>query len=172
MPAPSDGHPPGAQPDPRRHRREPYAVFRPRRGRVVATVMAAVSIVVFTVAAIVVPSAGDVSAGGWTPAERGVLALVGLILAFGLMRFARLRAVPSSQGLVVHNVMTTRRLEWAQILSVQFSGGAPWVMLELDDTDVVAVMAIQRSDGPYADREASRLSALVQHHSTAPEGPY
>lgn len=172
MPAPSDGHPPGTQPDPRRHRPDPYAVFRPRRGRVVATVAAVLSILVFTGAAVAVPDSGDVAVGGWTPAERAVLAFVGLLFAFGLMRFARLRAVPSPQGLVVHNILVTRRLEWAQILHVQFAGGSSWVVLELDDTDELAVMAIQRSDGAYADREASRLSALVQHHSTAPEGPY
>lgn len=171
MPGPS-GHPPGAQPDPRRHRPDPYAVFRPRRGRIVATVAAACSLVVFTAAAIAVPGSGDVAVGGWTPAERVVLVLVGLLLAFGLMRFARLRAVPSPDGLIVHNLVVTRRLEWAQILQVQFPGGSAWVLLELDDTDVVAVMAIQRSDGAYANHEASRLSALVQHHSTAPEGPY
>ena len=41
--------------------------------------------------------------------------------------------------------MTTGRLTWAQVLRVQFGDGAPWVTLDLDDTDQLAVMAIQRA---------------------------
>ncbi|HET7304380.1 MAG TPA: PH domain-containing protein [Segeticoccus sp.] len=148
---------------------DPYAVFRPRRGRYVALVFAVVSLVVFVVAAVVVPGEDESASAGWNAAERGMLVAVGVIFFLGLMRFARLRAVPSREGLVVHNLVFTRHLEWAQVLQVEFAGGSPWVMLELDDTETLAVMAIQRSDGTYAAGEASRLSALVQHHSTARE---
>ena len=34
--------------------------------------------------------------------------------------------------------------------------------LDLEEGDTVAVMAIQKADGPVAGREASRLAALVQ----------
>jgi Bacterial PH domain len=47
-------------------------------------------------------------------------------------------------------------------MSIQFSGGDPWVTLDLDDTDTVAVMAIQKADGEWGRREASRLAALIQ----------
>jgi hypothetical protein len=62
----------------------------------------------------------------------------------------------------VRNLVITRRLEWAQIVSVEFGGGAPWVSLDLDDLDTVAVMAIQKADGAFGEQEASRLVALVQ----------
>jgi len=65
---------------------------------------------------------------------------------------------------VIRNLITTRKLEWAQIVRVQFSGGAPWVTVDLDDTDTVAVMAIQKADGALGRAEAARLSALVQVH--------
>lgn len=147
---------------------DPYAVFRPRRGRIVAVAAAVASLAVFGLAAVEVPGPDEVSNGGWSLADRLLLVLLGVALAAGLLRFALLRAVPSPQGLVVHNLFTTRRLEWAQVLRVQFSGGAPWLTLELDDTDSLAVMAIQKSDGAHAQAEASRMSALVQHHTTPP----
>jgi hypothetical protein len=51
---------------------------------------------------------------------------------------------------------------------VLFGGGAPWVSVDLDDTDTVAVMAIQKADGAFGQAEAARLSALVQVHSRLP----
>lgn len=140
---------------------DPYAVFRPRFGRIVAAGTAALSVIVFTAVAVLVPSGGS---SGWKVTDRVLLILLGVAVALFLSRFATIRAVPSKDGLTVRNVILTRRLEWAQVVQVQFSGGAPWLMLDLDDTDTVAVMAIQRSDGAYAQAEAGRMSALVQVH--------
>jgi Bacterial PH domain len=143
---------------------DPYAVFRPRRGRQVATAMSVLSVVVFTGLALLMPSA-DPSLGGWGPSDRLLLTCCGLVLAAGLWRFASIRAIPSPKGLMIRNLITTRTLNWAQIVQVQFGGGAPWVSVDLDDTDTVAVMAIQRADGAFGQGEAARLSALVQVHS-------
>ena len=66
---------------------------------------------------------------------------------------------------MIRYLIMTRTLEWTQIVRVQFGGGAPWVSVDLDDTDTIAVMAIQRADGAIAQAEAARLSALVQVHS-------
>lgn len=143
---------------------DPYAVFRPRRGRLVAILTAAGTVLVFLGLALVLPR-GESSVEHWGVGDRVAIALFGVAIATFLLRYARIRAVPTPSGLVVQNLMTRRRLEWPQIVRVQFASGAPWVSLELDDTDTVAVMAIQRSDGPWARAEASRLSALVQAHS-------
>lgn len=153
--APADGH--VGQSD-------PYAVFRPRQGRRVALTMSVLSIVIFTGGALSVPSA-EPQLGGWSASDRLVLILCGLAVAASLWRFASIRAVPSTRGLVIRNLVTTRTLEWAQIIRVQFGGGAPWVSLDLDDTDTVAVMAIQKADGAFGRAEAARLTALVQVHS-------
>jgi hypothetical protein len=143
---------------------DPYAVFRPRRGRRVAAVMSVLSVVIFTGGALSMPSV-DPSIGGWSPSDRVLLICCGLAVAGCLWRFASIAALPSTRGLVIRNLVTTRTLEWAQIIQVQFGGGAPWVSLDLDDTDTVAVMAIQRADGAFGQAEAARLSALVQVHS-------
>jgi hypothetical protein len=47
---------------------------------------------------------------------------------------------------------------------VRFPDGAPWVTLELDDADELAVMAIQRADGQVARDEAMRLARIVDRH--------
>ena len=126
--------------------------------------MSVLSVVIFTGLAVSMPWV-DPQLGGWSVLDRLLLSLCGLALAGGLWRFASIRAVPSTGGLVIRNLVTTRKLDWTQIVRVQFGGGAPWVSVDLDDTDTVAVMAIQRADGVFGEAEAARLSALVQVHS-------
>jgi hypothetical protein len=147
-----------------RRQPDPYAVFRPRRGRRVGLTMVVLSLVIFTGGALSLPRV-DPHVGGWGPIDRLMLIAVGVAVAAFLWRFASIRAVPSTRGLVIRNLVTTRTLEWAQVISVQFGGGAPWVSVDLDDTDTVAVMAIQKADGAFGRAEAARLSALVQVHS-------
>lgn len=152
------------------HHRDPYAVFRPRGGRYVALVAAAVSVVLFVIVAITVPGPQG-SFGGWALGDRLLLVALGLLIAFVLWRFATIKAVPTPEGLLVRNLATRRQLEWAEIVAVQFSGGAPWLSLDLADADTVAVMAVQKADGAFARAEASRLSALVQVNSS-PRRPH
>lgn len=143
---------------------DPYAVFRPRRGRRVALTMAVLSLLIFVGGAISLPAV-DPLFGGWGLPDRMLLVGCGAAISTLLWRYATIRAVPTKQGLVVRNLLTTRTLEWTQIVGVLFGGGAPWVSVDLDDTDTVAVMAIQKADGDFGQAEAGRLSALVQVHS-------
>src|SRR5665648_817655 len=91
------------------------------------------SMVIFT-GALSMPWA-DPQLGGWRVSDRLLLTCCGLAVAASLWRFATIRAVPSTRGLVIRNLITTRPLAWAQIVRVQFGGGAPWVRVDLDDTD-------------------------------------
>ena len=130
--------------------------------------VAVAALVIFTAGAISVPQ-GDPRLGGWTLVDRLTLVLIGVAIAVLMWRYASIRAVPTREGLVVRNLFTTRRLSWPQIVRVQFGGGAPWVTLDLDDTDTVAVMAIQKADGSVSRAEAGRLSALVQVNGERPD---
>lgn len=140
--------------------RDPFRPFRSRRGRAVATVLGVGSLVIFVGMAVFLRA--DAGLTDWHVVDRVGMALIGVAIAAMCWRYATVCALPSREGLVVRNLLTTRRLEWPQVLRVQFADGAPWVTLELDDTDTVAVMAIQRADGPTSATEASRLAALVQ----------
>ena len=139
-----------------------YRPFVPVRGRRVALATAVVSVVMFGVLAVVVPAAYQ--PGGSLPDSLALFGF-GVAVAALMWRYASLRAVPSERGLLVRNLASTRSLEWAEIVAVRFSGGDPWVTLDLDDGETLAVMAIQKADGAHARAEAGRLAALVQARS-------
>jgi hypothetical protein len=148
---------------------DPYAVFRPRRGRQFALGFAAAQLLVFAVLAIVLPIGG---LGGWGVSDSVMLVVLGLLIAWALGRYAALRATPSPAGLVVRNIIVTTTLEWSQIVGVRFTGGDPWLYLDLASGDDIAVMAIQKSDGAFARQEAGRMAALLQAHGRgAAAGP-
>ncbi len=138
---------------------DPYAPFVPRRGRRVALGFAAASLVLFAGLTLAVSSA-DIPA--WSTSDSVLLLLVGVLLAATMWRFAALRAVPSPTGLVVRNILLTREVTWAEVSRVRFAGGDPWVVLDLTDGEQLAVMAVQKADGPVARAAAQRLAALVQ----------
>ncbi len=144
-----------------------YAVFRPRRGAWVARVSAVACALVFTGLALTTPSTGRMA---WSLTDRVMTVVLGVAFAALLWRFAALRAIPTPTGLRVVNLIRRHDVEWASVLNVGYSGGTPWAVLEMADTEQIAVMAIQRSDGAFAQREASRLAALVSHHSSPPAG--
>jgi Bacterial PH domain len=138
------------------------APFRPVRARRVAIGSALAQAVVLLGLAVAMPGSGPIA---WHWADRAGVVVLTALVAWVLSLFARLRADPGPQGLVVRNVVRRTELEWAQIVAVRFGGGDPWVMLDLDDGDVLAVMAIQRADGERGLAEARRLATLVAVHT-------
>lgn len=84
--------------------------------------------------------------------------LLGAVIAW---RFGAVRAIPDPAGLTVVNYVRSRRLAWAEIVTVRFGPNDPWVHLDLADGDVLAVMGIQRADGEHGMAEARRLVALI-----------
>ena len=148
-------------------RADPFRPFVSRRARLVATVMGVLALVVFGGMAVLLPANAGLTT--WQGGDRVLVALIGVLIAIACWRYASIRAVPTPEGLMVRNLVVTRRVDWAQVIGVQFGGGAPWVTLELDDTDTVAVMAIQRADGVTAEQEAVRLAGLVRDLGEAGE---
>jgi hypothetical protein len=142
-----------------------HAPFRPRRARWTARVIALAEFVLVGVPALFVAGSGP---GAFSWVDRLSLLLLGAVIAAGILRFSLLRAMPSQQGLTVHNIVHRTELEWAQIVSVRFGGGAPWVLLDLSDGETLSVMAIQRADGARGEAEARRLATLVALHSQTP----
>ncbi|MFV0462341.1 MAG: PH domain-containing protein [Nostocoides sp.] len=139
---------------------DPFRPFRPRRGRYVTLVMAIVTVLVFIIGAIITP--GPVDGEAWRVGDRIMFGGFGVLIAAFLLRYAMIRAVPTRTGLLIRNLLMTHRLDWSQVVAIQFAGGDPWLKLDLTDTDIVAVMAIQKADGPYARAEAARLAALLE----------
>ena len=134
------------------------APFRPFRARRVAIGFAVAQAVVLVGLAVAAPGDGPIP---WHWYDRLGVMLLAAVIAYVLLLFARLRATPGPDGLVVRNVVVVTTLEWAQIVAVRFGGGDPWATLDLADGDVLAVMAIQRADGERGLAEARRLATLV-----------
>ena len=135
------------------------APFRPRRGRILPLILGSVAVVVCTIVAI-----GMGAAGEWQVGDQLALVGLGLGLAAFLGRYASIKAVPDGSGLMVRNLMLTRTVAWDEVIEVRFPDGAPWVTLELDDGDELAVMAIQRADGQLGRDEALRLARIVDRN--------
>lgn len=139
--------------------------FRPRAARIVATVLAVAVLAMMVAIALLLP---QVAPGRQSDLDRAGIVGFGVLVAWFLMRQAGVRAVPDADGLTVRNLLLTRRVGWAEIVSVRFGHGRPWVQLDLDDGDTLAVMGIQRADGARAVAEARRLATLVALHSATP----
>ena len=129
--------------------------FRPRLARRVALALATLVVVLTPVFAISLPGPrgwGDVA--GFTA--------IGVAIVVFCWRQANVSLQADEGGVTVTNLVVVRRLAWAEIISVRFGGGRPWVQLDLANGDTLAVMGIQRADGDFAAAESRRLATLVE----------
>ena len=152
MPADSDGHGPATLP----------RSYRPLGTRVVAAIAA----VGMTVAmAFLWESLPASVQADFTAFQR--LTLLGFFAVTMVVLFALFRtsARADDSGLRVVNGYRTRRLEWAEIVSVSLHPNRPWAMLDLADGGTVAVMAIQNADGARAARSARELAGVIAERS-------
>ncbi|GIG29092.1 PH domain-containing protein [Cellulomonas marina] len=139
-----------------------HAPFRPWLARYVATGLAVLVLVATAALTFLTPGDGTLEI---SLADRVGFALVGLAIVWFCWRQASVRAVPDDEGVTVRNLVITTRVPWAQVVSVRFGQGRPWVQLDLADGDTLAVMGIQRADGERATAEARRLATLVARHT-------
>lgn len=140
---------------------DPYAPFRPRLARAVSLgvgVLAGLGTVVLVWAT-----------RDWVgPGDQVGFVLVGVLVVWFCWREASVAVLVDPDGLTVRNLVVRRRLRWAQVVSVRFGEGRPWVQLDLDDGDTVAAMGVQRSDGERGMAEARRLATLLARHTVTP----
>jgi hypothetical protein len=142
--------------------REDRVVFRPRRARVVVYVCAAALVSALVGIAVVLPAEG---ATGWGLGSR--LSMVAFALGCGwfLHRLASVRVVTDADGVTVVNVLTRRRLEWAEVVGVRLSRDDAWLMLDVSDGSSLAAMGVQRSEGELAQEQAREFARLVAERS-------
>ncbi|MEE6272242.1 PH domain-containing protein [Georgenia wangjunii] len=140
---------------------ELYAPFRPRAARVVSLVL--ILLTLLGAAAIIVFMPGLENVAFEIGDQIGTAATALLICWFCYRQYS-VAAVPDENGLTVRNLILSRRLAWAEIISVRFGDGRPWVQLDLADGGTLAVMGIQSADGARAAQQARRLATLVAVH--------
>ncbi|MBT2479286.1 PH domain-containing protein [Streptomyces sp. ISL-94] len=102
-----------------------------------------------------------------SPGERISFVFTAVLLTSVLVLLSRPKVVADEAGVVVVNLTTTRRLEWAQILRVNLRPGDPWVFLDLSDGTSLPVLGIQPGVArARAIGDARALRALVESRGT------
>jgi hypothetical protein len=104
----------------------------------------------------------------WSAADRILMVATGVAMGEFLRRLGDVRVRADEGGLVVVNILSRRRLDWAEVLGVRLSPGDPWLVLDLSDGTTLAAMGVQGSEGAYARRQVAELADLVAA-SSAPE---
>lgn len=141
--------------------------WRPVRTRRVATTVAVAVLVSAVALAVALPHGGG---RPWGLADRLAIVLIGGLVVAVLLMMARPRIVADEHGLTVVNLVNSRRLAWAEVVSVRLADGDPWLVLDLADGDTMVGMGIQASGGEPARRAARELAALVAQRSVAEPG--
>jgi len=143
-------------------------VLRPRRARLVVYPCAAVLLVVLVAIAVLLPSGGS---NGWGLGSRVSVVVFALGCVWFLHRLASVRVVTDAEGVTVVNILTRRRLEWAEVVGVRLSRDDAWMMLDVSDGSSLAAMGVQRSEGGLAQEQVRAFARMVAEHSrTEPEG--
>lgn len=136
--------------------------FRPGRTRAVLLILGCAAFAALTVVAVLLEPLG--------PGERAVFVLTGALFLAAALLLGRPHAVADEEGVTVVNIITTRRLAWAEIVQVNLRPGDPWVQLDLADGTCLAVMGIQ--PGVARERaiaDSRTLRALAEAHGSGGE---
>ncbi|MFJ2892395.1 PH domain-containing protein [Streptomyces sp. NPDC087305] len=132
--------------------------FRPGRTRAVLLTAGLAIFVVITTVAMLLEQL--------TPGEKLSFVLTGALLFAVLAVLARVKVVADETGVTVVNIVSRRRLAWAEILQVNLRPGDPWVFLNLSDGTSLPVLGIQPGIAKArAIADARTLRALAEDRS-------
>ncbi|WP_406128974.1 PH domain-containing protein [Streptomyces sp. NBC_00989] len=132
--------------------------FRPGRTRAVLLTAGIAIFVVITTVALLLEQLG--------PGEKLSFVLTGALLFAVLALLARVKVVADESGVTVVNIVSRRRLAWAEILQVNLRPGDPWVFIDLSDGTSLPVLGIQPGIAKErAIADARSLRALAEDRS-------
>jgi len=136
--------------------------YRPQKARRVCFVLAGVVFVVFAALGAALRGPTDSGKGVFDASDQVAMVLLGVLGGLAVLAFARPKVVADAHHVKIQNVIGGYDLPWQVVRGVRFARGNPWVTLELEDDDVVAVMAIQAADKEYAVEAARTLRTLLE----------
>jgi hypothetical protein len=128
--------------------------YRPRRVRIACAIGAACIFVLFTIIGVALTNAT------FKPGDKYAMIGLGVVFAAGILLIARPRVQADAEGITVRNIIGGYRLPWAAIRQVRFDRGQPWLYLELENDDAVAVLAVQAVDKELAVAVVRNLRLL------------
>ncbi|MFD7500449.1 PH domain-containing protein [Streptomyces sp. NPDC001700] len=133
--------------------------FRPTRTRVILLTTGAALVVTLTMIAVLLENL--------SPGQQASFIGTGLLFFAFLVLFSRPKVVADEAGVTVVNLVTTRRLAWAEVLRVNLRPGDAWVYLDLADGTSLPAMGIQVGVAKArAIDDARALRTLAEHHSS------
>jgi hypothetical protein len=132
--------------------------FRPGRTRAVLLTAGVAIFVVITTVAMLLEQL--------SPGERLSFVFTGALLFGVLLVLSRPKVVADESGVTVVNIVTRRRLDWAEILHVNLRVGDPWVFIDLSDGTSLPALGIQPGIAKQrAIEDARTLRALAEARS-------
>jgi hypothetical protein len=137
-------------------------VIRPRKIRRVCWVMAPTIVILFAVLATALTgSTGGDTTGVFQRGDQVAMIILGFLLGGAVLIFTRPRVVADARRIQVRNVIGQYEVPWDVVRGIVFEKGNPWVSLDLEDDERVAVMAVQAADKEYAVASARALRTLL-----------
>ncbi len=91
-----------------------------------------------------------------------VLFMLGIVWAVAL---GYVKAGP--QGLKFRNGLRTREIPWSEVASIRYLPADHWAFVELTDDSDLALLGIQRSDGPLSVEQVERLRGVAAKYVPA-----
>jgi hypothetical protein len=132
--------------------------FRPGHTRVILLTAGAVMFLVISAIALLLEQLG--------PGDRLTFIITGALIFWVLAQLARVKVIADDSGVTVVNIVSRRRLAWAEILRVNLRPGDPWVFLDLSDGTSLPALGIQPGLARQrAVADARTLRALAEAHS-------
>ncbi len=133
---------------------------RGQKAQKVAYIGGAAVIVVFSLVAITLRGKTESGKSYFHPEDQVAMIILGFLCAAAVFWFTRPRIVADASGIRVRNLLGWVDVPWEIVTAVRFDRGSPWVAIDLQDDDVISVMAIQATDKDYAVSAVRRLRAL------------
>lgn len=101
--------------------------------------------------------------------DQVAMAVLGLVIAGGVLLFARPRLRVGPAGLSVRNLLGDRLIQWPEVVGVSFPAGSRWARVDLPDDEYVPVLAIQAVDKDRAVEAMDTVRSLVARYR--PDAP-
>jgi hypothetical protein len=95
-------------------------------------------------------------------ADQVAITVLGLLGAAAILLFTRFRVVADASGVRVRNVLGEKSVPWAVVRGVRLDEHASWASLDLQDDEVLPLLAVQANDGRQAVEAVERLQALLR----------
>ncbi|HZC54180.1 MAG TPA: PH domain-containing protein [Mycobacterium sp.] len=96
--------------------------------------------------------------------DQVAMAVLGLVIAGGVLLFARPRLRVGPPGVSVRNLLGYRLIPWSDVVGVSFPAGHRWARVDLPDDEYIPVMAIQAVDKDRAVEAMDTVRSLLARY--------